>query len=72
MSNKMRIEGRGKLLFTLDKTGTVEILRDGWLFSVDIAETLRIGKPVVSKTYVGKSHILTSIDKCDKVSLCSN
>lgn len=67
MGDAIDIRSGGRLLFKLTPDGKVEFLRDGWLHTVDIDETLRTGKPVVERSFIGKTNVLTKIDMCDKL-----
>lgn len=67
MGDAIEVRSGGHLLFKVTPAGKVEYLRDGWLHTVDINETLRTGKPAVTKCYVGKTHVLTKIDMCDRI-----
>lgn len=59
----------GDLLFKLSPDGrSIELRRHGWVHVIDIAETLRTGRPSVSRRYVGKNKVLTNINTCDRVS----
>lgn len=53
-NGQFRVEGGGKLLFKLDQHGVVEILRDGWLYYVNVPRTVEYGYPVVERRFVGK------------------
>lgn len=68
MSEAIEVRSCGRLLFKVAPDGCVEYYSDGWLHTVDIAETLRTGKPVLTRSYVGKKDILTKIDMCDRIS----
>lgn len=70
MLDKIEVRSGGQLLFVLVPPGHIEYLRGGWLHRVDIAETLRTGRPVVSKTFVGAKDPLTNLDRYDTV-VCS-
>jgi hypothetical protein len=67
VSESIEIRSNDRLLFKVTPAGCVEYFKDGWLHTVDIAETLRTGKAVVTRSYVGKTHILTRIDICDRI-----
>lgn len=64
----MEIRSDGALLFVLTPDGQIELKRGNWLHRVDIAETLRTGKPMVTRTYVGAEKLLTNVREHDKVS----
>lgn len=59
MSEAMEIRSEGALLFVLTPDGQIELKRGDWLHRIDIAESLRTGKPVVTRTYVGAKCQLT-------------
>jgi hypothetical protein len=63
----IEIRSNDRLLFKVTPAGCVEYFKDGWLHTVDIAETLRTGKAVVTRSYVGKNHVLTKIDMCARI-----
>lgn len=64
----IEIRSEGKLLFKLTPDSKIELVRDGWLHEIDVAETLRTRQPVVNRSYVGKKNVLTKIDMCARLS----
>lgn len=66
MGDLTEVRCDGRLLFVLNRaTGKIELLRDGWLYTVDVT-TLAHGRPIVDKKYMGKCKVdvLTNVDKC--------
>jgi len=66
MGEPIEVRSGGHLLFIVSRNGKIECLRDGWLHTVDIVETLRTGTPVVERRYVGKK-LLTKVPLRDSI-----
>jgi len=69
MGDLTEVRCDGRLLFVLNRaTGEIELIRDGWLYTVDVT-ALTHGRPIVDKKYMGKCKVeaLTKQKKCATV-----